>query len=1549
MEELLGLVIRAAAILLLFASCLCGQAVYVPNYTTSNVSGYLVDPSTGRLTPIPGMPVITGTSPIQALIHPSGKFLYVLDGGSQDVTFYAIGPAGVLSLLGCPHCDAFSASGMAIDPAGELLFVTNLDYGTVTTYTVNPLTGDLNRGVRVTTGPNSRPVQAAVDPSGRYLYVADSNTSQVSGFLISGGALTPMAGSPFAAGSGPSSVAASRTAVFVANQTTGDISVYKVGPEGGLAPIGIPVPTGGNPTSIAVDPTGSYVYVANQLQLVVFSTVANGAYPLSLLRSYNAGLTPSYVAVDPDGNFVYVVNTGSNDVSGFTVASGGTLNTIGSASAYGGSGPRLLAVGHIGDKTALSLTAGYPPSTAPYGTAVNIRGTVRDNSKPGALPTGSVTITVNGSTIANGTVVLDSAAAFNIVFDASTQYLPVGSNLIQVAYNPGPGFEVPTPVQASVTVTKANTSLMVVPPVNPLAEQPATIGVSTTQIAGRYPSGPVIVSVDGVVAGPAAALINGAASISYTPHAGDHTITASYGGDSYFAAAAAGPVAFHTKRATTTVVTSSSTSLVHGQSPVFTATISAGGATITGTVDFFCDGTKVNSAPVSVSAGQAQFGSYAVSAGNHTITAQYNGDANNLVSNNNAAPLVLTVNRASVQVSTPSSSGNPADGAMTFSVTISVLAPGGGIPGGTIALNDGPATLATATIAGGAATFSVTSLGAGSHSLTAVYPGDSNYAPATSAALPLTVTTGAPGLALTSNPASPLVSGQTTILTATLTACPSASGTVTFHESAVSISPTPVKVVGGKAQLTYTPHGAGAHRLSATYSGDPTCSAVDNAAWPLVLTVQQSPPSIALRVSSSPIPYGQPLVFTAIVSAVAPAGGTPSGNVIFKDGSFVFARATLADGTATLTTSTLAVGSHVISAEYGGDTDFTTSAAAVLVMEVEKAPTMTNLTVSQTAATTALTASVSSSGTNIPVGSVQFFNGAALLGTAGLSYAGGAASATLSVGTRAGTVTATYTGSANFQPSTSQAVILTLAPKVATSLSLKASPIPAIVGQPVSFTLNLAWTGSSSPDGAIQLYDDARLVGSAPAAAQVTLTATFGPGSHNLLATYAGNATYLPSSVRYLLVVNRNSAAGVVLSADTTAAVFGQNVTLTAMVTRPATSTVAAPTGKIDFFEGGTALVSALLTNGAAIAVLPALEIGTHHLTCAYSGDTNWDTVGSTPINVTVTKAATAIEITAAGSTGQGEMILTANLAVKLPGAGVPTGIVVFAESVSNQVLATVQFTGASVKASVPAGIGPKAIIAVYHGDNRFMDSSSASAGKFSVLNAASFRSMDLAPDQMVTVFTPGLTSQTLVAATLPLPTALGGVNVTLTDSAGSLHHAPLIYVSSSQLSFLVPPDTAPGPATLRIECPGGAPASAAIRIGSVSPGLFAAAANGQGVAAAQVIRIHPDGSQSPLENVAAYDPTSQTWYAVPIDRNSADDELYLVLYATGIRNHSAPVPVTINGQVYASQYAGSHPTYPGLDQVNVLLPAGAFDAGMATIQLTTDGIASNTVNVLLQ
>jgi len=76
----------------------------------------------------------------------------------------------------------------------------------------------------------------------------------IAGYSINGGALTQVPGSPFPAGSGPSSVTASRNAVYVANLLSSDISVYQIGPGGSLLSAGFSVPTGGGPPSVAVDP-----------------------------------------------------------------------------------------------------------------------------------------------------------------------------------------------------------------------------------------------------------------------------------------------------------------------------------------------------------------------------------------------------------------------------------------------------------------------------------------------------------------------------------------------------------------------------------------------------------------------------------------------------------------------------------------------------------------------------------------------------------------------------------------------------------------------------------------------------------------------------------------------------------------------------------------------------------------------------------------------------------------------------------------------------------------------------------------------------------------------------------------------------------------------------------------------------------------------------------------------------------------------------------------------------------------------------------------------
>jgi 6-phosphogluconolactonase len=103
----------------------------------------------------------------------------------------------------------------------------------------------------------------------QFVYVANTNSNNVSGYSLgANGALTPVSGSPFAAGRDPASVAVDPTAKFayVMNEDIpGSVSAYSIGANGALTPVpGSPFAAGNEPESVAVDPKAKFVYVANE-------------------------------------------------------------------------------------------------------------------------------------------------------------------------------------------------------------------------------------------------------------------------------------------------------------------------------------------------------------------------------------------------------------------------------------------------------------------------------------------------------------------------------------------------------------------------------------------------------------------------------------------------------------------------------------------------------------------------------------------------------------------------------------------------------------------------------------------------------------------------------------------------------------------------------------------------------------------------------------------------------------------------------------------------------------------------------------------------------------------------------------------------------------------------------------------------------------------------------------------------------------------------------------------------------------------------------------
>jgi len=224
-----------------------------------------------------------------------------------------------------------------------------------------------------------------------------------------------------------------------------------------------------------------------------------------------------------------------------------------------------------------------------------------------------------------------------------------------------------------------------------------------------------------------------------------------------------------------------------------------------------------------------------------------------------------------------------------------------------------------------------------------------------------------------------------------------------------------------------------------------------------------------------------------------------------------------------------------------------------------------------------------------------------------------------------------------------------------------------------------------------------------------------------------------------------------------------------------------------------------------------------------------------------------------------------------------------------------------------------------------------------------------VAPDSLGSIFGENLASTTERPPSQPLPLSLGGIRLTVQDSAGTSANASLLYVSPGQINFLMPPGLATGVANFIITDGGSAPLTAIGAVGQVAPTLFSMSSNGSGLAAATAIRVNA-GNPKLQSPVPLFDCSSAPCKALPIDVG-IDTPVYLTLYGTGIRNRSSlgNVLVTINGISVPVIYAGPQPTFAGLDQINVPLPLDLRGSGVANVVLKVDQHQANTVTVDIQ
>jgi 6-phosphogluconolactonase (cycloisomerase 2 family) len=181
-----------------------GKFLYAAINQGNDLSAYLIDSSTGALTPISGSPFSAGSTPMTVRIDPSGKYAYVANANSNNISAYSINSStGALApIAGSPFSSGgLFPTGLAIDPSGGFIYVTNLNSNNVSAFSLNSGTGVLTPISGSPFASGVGPIGASVHPSGKFVYVSDDGAGTVTAYAIDGasGALTPISGSPFAA------------------------------------------------------------------------------------------------------------------------------------------------------------------------------------------------------------------------------------------------------------------------------------------------------------------------------------------------------------------------------------------------------------------------------------------------------------------------------------------------------------------------------------------------------------------------------------------------------------------------------------------------------------------------------------------------------------------------------------------------------------------------------------------------------------------------------------------------------------------------------------------------------------------------------------------------------------------------------------------------------------------------------------------------------------------------------------------------------------------------------------------------------------------------------------------------------------------------------------------------------------------------------------------------------------------------------------------------------------------------------------------------------
>ena len=1016
----------------------------------------------------------------------------------------------------------------------------------------------------------------------------------------------------------------------------------------------------------------------------------------------------------------------------------------------------------------ISVYSNASPTT--YGQIVTLNASISTTGYFSSANKGTLTFLDNGASI--GSVTLPGNTNYATL---TTTALTAGAHPITVSYSGDTNFTAGTSATFTQTVNQEPTTTLIASSTyTPAFAQSITLTATVKPLSGTTATG-TVTFLDRTTTIGTATLSNNSAQMSIsTLTPGTHYISAQYSGDTNTATSTSGQTLVTVSPPpTTTLLSSSQNPSSLNQAVTFTAALQlTSSGTPTGTVTFFDGSTSIGTG--TVAGGSAQLTISGLQIGSHSITATYGGDANFLGST--SATLIQVVNLGPT-TTTVTSSSNPATAGFNITFTVSVYPTFGGAPTGLVTLFDGATSLGSVSLTNqngqNYALFTLSTLTAGSHSMTATYNGNTSFSTSTSAALTQIVNLPATSTYLSSS-VNPAAYGQTLSLVATVQppGSGSATGTVTFLDGSTSLGT--VTISNNLAQLSVPTLSLGSHTLTAQYSGDTKFAGSTSA--PVIETVNPSVTTTTVSPNINPSNFDQSIVITAVV--VPSAGGTVTGSVTFLDGSTSLGTATVSSNLAQLSLSSLSVGSHSITAKYGGDGNFTASTSSGVTQTVNQAYTMiavsSNLNPATFGQSVAFTATVQPSSGGTATGTVTFLDGATSLGTATVSSNSAQLSlSSLSAGSHA--VTAKYNGDGNFTASTSSSLTQTVN-QAGTTTAVASNLNPATFGQSVTFTVTVQPSGGGSPTGVVTLLDNTTSLGTSSLSAGGTAQFTVGglsAGSHSITATYGGDANFTASTSASLAETVNQGSTTIAISSSANPSAFDQGVTFTATVQPPSGTTAA---GVVTFMDGSTSLGSATLSSNSAQLVLSALTVGTHSITASYAGGANLSGSGSAALSQVVNGASTTTSVGSSANPSTFGQAVTLSASIQTAFGGGATGTITFLDGITSLGTATVSSNVAQLSLS-SLSAGSHSITAKYNGDANFSGSTSAAFAQ--TVNQASTTTA------VASSLNPSTFGQT-VTFTASVQSSSGGTptgNVTFFDGATSLGSVNLSG-SSAQLSL---------------------------------------------------------------------------------------------------------------------------------------------------------------------